>query len=344
MASTKRRSGTSLKDRLFKEYYKFSFFKAVGLLENLHADKRRLGQTLEPDREAVRFSSKPGLAFPASDISSLHSDTDSGAVKMEVAFMGLIGPTGVLPHWYNELVVERIWNKDRGLAGFLDIFHHRLISLFYLAWKKQRFAENYLPGAADRYTRYLLSIAGLGTAGLTEMIGLSKESLAFYSGILSDTVASAISIQAAVEYFSGTRASIDQFIERTLPLDSEDQTQLGKANARLGVNTVCGSQIRECQTKFRVNLGPLDYNAFLRFLPAGDLLKPIFALIRYMAGIEYEFEIRVFLNREDVPPCILGWDTPNSPRLGWSTWLKSSDVSFVDDPHTTFQEPDPLSR
>jgi type VI secretion system protein ImpH len=344
MASAKRQSDTPIKDRLFKEFYKFSFFKAVGLLESLFADKKSLGQTLEPNQEAVRFSSKPGLAFPPSDISKLESGSDGGPVNMEVTFMGLVGPAGVLPHWYNELVIERIWNRDRSLAGFLDIFHHRFISLFYLAWKKHRFPENYLSGAKDRLSSYLLSLVGLGTPGLAGMIGLPKESLAFYGGLLSRSVPSAVAIQATVEYFSGTDVRLDQFIERTLLLSPEDRTQLRTANARLGINTVCGSYIWECQTKFRVNLGPLDYNLFLRLLPTGDMLKPIFALIRYMVGIEYEFEIRLILKRKEVPPCILGRKTAPSPRLGWTIWLKSPEVSLADDEHVTFQEPDPLSQ
>ena len=68
--------------------------------------------------------------------------------------------------------MERVRQKDFSLTSFLDIFHHRLISLFYLAWKKHRFPENYLPGAQDRLSQYLLSLIGLGTPGLAGRLGL----------------------------------------------------------------------------------------------------------------------------------------------------------------------------
>ena len=183
-----------------------------------------------------------------------------------------------------------------------------------------------------------MSLAGLGTPGLIERIGLPAESLAFYSGLLSRSIPSALAIESAVEYFAGTDVNVEQFIERMLPISSEDQTRLGAANSRLGVDTVCGSFIRECTTKFRVNLGPVGYDEFLRFLPTGDLLHPIFALVRCMVGIEYEFEITVFLNRDEVPACILGEETPAAARLGWSTWVKSPDVTHEEDPSITFEE------
>ncbi len=340
MDTKKRQPGTPLKDRLFEEHYNFSFFKAVSLLESFFPVKRPLGQTLEPDQEAVRFSVKPGLAFPGSDISKLEKGQDDGSVNMEVTFMGLIGPAGVLPHWYTEMVVERIWQKDHSLAGFLNIFHHRLISLFYLAWKKYRFEASYLPDARDRLSHCLLSMAGLGTPGLIERIGLPAESLAFYSGLLARSIPSALAIESAVEYFAGTDVNIDQFIERMLPISPEDQTRLGAANSQLGADAVCGSFIRECGTKFRVKLGPVSYEEFLRFLPTGDLLHPIFSLVRCMVGIEYEFDITVFLNRDEVPPCVLGEETTTAPRLGWSTWVKSPAVTHGEDPSITFEEQD----
>jgi len=342
VASQERQSGPPLKDRLFKEFYAFSFFKAAHLLELLFPKKKPLGQTLVPDEEVVRFSVKPGRTFPPSDSSSMQHLDEGGPVSMEVPFMGLIGPSGVLPHWYNELAMERIRQKDFSLTDFLDIFHHRLISLFYLAWRKYRFPENYLSGARDRLSGCLLSLIGLGTAGLSGRMGLPEESLIFYSGLLTRPVPSAVAIEAAVEYFSGVRVEVEQFIDRVISFGLEEQTQLGSANGQLGVDAVIGSSAWESQTKFRVRLGPMGYAPFLRFLPSGNRLGPIFSLVRYMVGIEYEFEIRLFLKREEVPPCVLGTETATPSRLGWTTWLKTPGFTYEDDPYVTFEEPEPL--
>lgn len=339
MAPEKREQGSSLKERLFGEFYGFSFFQAVKLLEMLSSGKKPLGEALSPGEEAVRFSVKPGFAFPPSDIASLTSGDDAGPATMEVTFMGLIGPSGILPDWYNELAVERTWQKDLSLAAFLDIFHHRLLSLFYLAWKKHQLPAHYRPGATDRHSRHLLSFIGLGTHGLADAIGLPEESLIFYSGLLSQQIPAAVAIEATAEYFSGTKAEIHQFIDRIIALDPEDCTRLGLANGTLGANVVCGSHAWENHSKFRICLGPLGYERFVRFLPTGDMLPPIFSLLRYMVGIEFEFEVRVVLHREDVPPCVLGKETPASPRLGWSTWLKTPGIVHEEDPYVTFQGP-----
>ena len=338
MASQKRQSSNPLKDRLFKEFYGFSFFKAVHLLESVFPHKKPLGQTLMPREEVVRFSVKPGFTFPPSDISNLEHADEEGPVDMEVAFMGLIGPSGVLPNCYNELAIERVRQKDFSLTAFLDVFHHRLISLFYLAWKKHRFAVNYVSGAKDRLSKHLLSLTGLGTPGLTGMIGLPEESMTFCSGLLSRPVPSSVAIEATVEYLSGTQVEVEQFVDRVISLSPEDQTQLGLANGQLGIDTVCGRYVWDSQTKFRIHLGPMGYKDFLRFLPSGDMLGPIFSLVRYMVGMEYEFDIRIFLKREEVPPCILGMETPASPQLGWSTWIKTPGLGMQDDPYVTFEE------
>ena len=344
MASQERQSHTSLRDRLFEEFYRFSFFRAVHLLESLLPGRKALGQTLAPFEEAVRFCVKPGSVFPPSDISDLRPAEETGPVAMEIPFMGLIGPSGVLPYWINELAIERVREKDFSLTAFFDIFHHRLIALFYLAWKKHRFPENYLPGAKDRLSRCLLALMGLGTQGLAPRLRLPLESLIFYSGLLSRPAPSAAAIEATVEYFADTTVQVEQFIDRMIPVSPEDQTQLGTANGSLGADAMCGSQAWESQTKFRVNLGPMGYQAFVHFMPSADMLEPIFSLVRYMVGIEYEFEIGVILHREEVPPCVLGLATPTSPRLGWSTWVKTPGVFHQEDPRVIFQEPEHGSR
>jgi type VI secretion system protein ImpH len=246
----------------------------------------------------------------------------------------------VLPQWYTQLILARDREKDNTLADFLDLFHHRLITLFYLAWKKHRFPENYQLGARDRLSRYLLSLSGLGTPGLTEMIGLPEEALTFYSGLLSRPIASAVAIESAVAYFADAPVRVEQFIERIVDLEPSDQTQLGAANATLGDDAICGSQVWESQTKFRIHLGPVGKEKFTRMMPIGDLLVPIFSLVRYMVGIEYEFEIRIYLRKEDVPLCQLGSTGADAPMLGWTTWVSSPGYAYEKDIFFTFQEYD----
>ena len=340
MASEKRQSDTSIEEQLYDRFYEFSFYKAVDLLENFNGDRKKIGKTLEPGKESVRFSVKPGFAFPPSDISEIKKNSTTGQAEMEVAFMGLIGPSGLLPNWYNELAIEREKNKDHALVEFFNLFHHRLISLFYLAWKKQRFPENYQPGAGDRLSRYLLSLAGLGTSGMPGKLGVPRESLTFYSGLLSLPTASAASIETVIEYFSGAKTQVEQFVQRSVPLEKDDWTSLGSAHATLGHDAVCGTEIKECQTKFSVNLGPVGYKKYMRLMPVGDLLFPVFSMVRYMVGIEFEFEIRIFLKKEEVPMCVLGEKGPGAPLLGWTSWTSTKGYDFRKDQYITFQEED----
>ena len=72
---------------------------------------------------------------------------------MRVNFMGLHRPSGVLPLPYSDLVNERLRARDSALRDFFDIFNHRIISLFYLAWEKYRFSIPYERGERDLFSQ-----------------------------------------------------------------------------------------------------------------------------------------------------------------------------------------------
>lgn len=341
MGSEERQSGAPLIERLFKEFYRYSFFKAVSLIENLFPHKKPIGKTLAPDEEAVRFSSKIGFVFPASEISKIEHRDKEMPVDMEVAFMGLIGPSGIMPHCYNEQAVERAYYKDFGITAFYDMFNHRLISLFYLAWKKHKLSATYPSDAKDKISSCFLNLAGLGTPMLTEMLNIPDKSMVYYySGLLSRRSPSTVAIESAVGYFADTPVKVQQFIEQLLPISHEDQTQIGRANSQLGIDTICGNHFYANNSKFRVNMGPMEYNNFQRLLPTGDMFGSAFTLVRYMVGMEYEFDIRLMLKREEVPVCMLGEESPAPPLLGWTTWVKAPGVMHHEDPCVTFGERD----
>ena len=122
MASTNGRPDAPLSDQLFHEPYRFDFFQAVRLLERLARGAGRrapqpVGHDHPPDQEAVRFRAHNSLSFPAAPIQQLQWAGEEGQTtrppEMTVNFMGLTGPSGVLPFHYTRLLIQRLRLKDQ---------------------------------------------------------------------------------------------------------------------------------------------------------------------------------------------------------------------------------------
>ena len=148
MATSGGRTDPPVKALLFEEGYRFRFFQAVRLLGRVYPGRQPVGRDASPTDEAVRFRSRATLEFPASDIQEISPPQDGSPAQMLVNFMGLTGPSGALPQHYTELVLERMRVKDHALRDFLDLFNHRMLSLFYRAWEKYRFLLPYERAAA----------------------------------------------------------------------------------------------------------------------------------------------------------------------------------------------------
>ncbi len=140
-------------NRLQNEPYDFEFFQAVRLLGLISPDIPAVGYAKSPRLETLRFRANLSLSFPPSAIINFEAEekppdeAPSGASIMEVSFMGLYGPSGVLPVHYTEQLIELVragkGSQPNALRAWYDLFNHRLISLFYRSWEKYRFALQY---------------------------------------------------------------------------------------------------------------------------------------------------------------------------------------------------------
>mgnify|MGYP001363736952 CR=1 FL=1 len=321
--------------------HRHRFFPTVHLLERRSQPTPAVGEALSPGAETIRFASGKGFAFPPSDISRMTED-ENGVVHVEVAALGLVGPSGVLPHWYHELLLERDKVQDTAMGAFYDLFHHRLISLFYRAWKRNRLLPQKKADNSDVFSGHLLSFLGLGTNGIREKLPFPEEALLHFSGLASRPAATAGTIARIVQSLFGLAADVEQFVPRVVELEPSDLTILGKGNCGLGVDAVCGGQICDIGSTFRLSLGPMGYREFRGFWE-GDKLARLLSLVRFLAGPEYECEVRLKLQKEEVPPCRLGAATCDAPRLGRSTWLNAPDSALDADPFVTFN-PDDVRR
>lgn len=324
MAAQKRRTRTSVKDNLFEDACGFNFFKAVHLLEGYSQDKQ-IGKLLSPKKDAVRFRVEPGFSFPASDIQALQNGHAHPKPVMTVNFMGLIGPNGVLPQWYNAYAQERNHGNDFSMTDFMDMFHHRLISLFYRAWKKYRLAENYSKEGTDPITKTLSRFVGMGEEeekADSEFAGSAKRRLIYFTGLASRSVPTTFAIETVIANATGVPVNVEQFVERMIPIHDEDKTCLGRANGTLKKNALCGSRFRDVSSFFWVELGPMPWKKYMAFQPRSRNLEMVKKLIAYISGIEYEFKIRLILKGPDIPSMQLGGGKTGEPILGRTVMLK----------------------
>jgi type VI secretion system protein ImpH len=252
-------------------------------------------------------------------------DADS-PVDMTVAFAGLIGPSGVMPTPYTELVIERKRYRDTALLEFLDLFHHRLMSLFYRAWEKYRFPIAFERDGTDRVTEGLLALVGLGTAGVKNRMEVPDVGIVYYAGLIAQRPHSGSAISAILRDYFQVPATAIPFIGMWHPLEPENLTRIGSSNSDLGKNLIAGDQVLVRQSKFRVRLGPLWLEQFTRFLPAGGSLKALAQFTRYLAGPEFDFDVQLVLRAEDVPVCQLSSKAPLPPMLGWTTWVRTREM------------------
>lgn len=302
----------------------FSFFQAVRLLQRLHPDRDRVGHIGQLSSEVVRFGVNPSLAFPAGEIQSLDPSAE-GPWKMSVNFLGLVGHMGVLPHHYTELVLDANHSENAALAAFLDLFHHRLISLFYRAWEEAHFYAVHERSAEDGVTKRLYDLIGLGGDAIRGVLGMNPEALLFHVGLLGPRRRSAVGLEQLLEDFFGVPVAVEQFVGSWNAIDGQnlcalDEDQSGP-QVSLGGGAVVGDELWDPQARARLVIGPLTRAEYQELLPAGRGYPVLKELVRFFSEDEVEYEVRLILSGGDVPGVVLGGDDEST--LGWSAWLRS---------------------
>lgn len=324
MAPDRWPSDRPLAQALFDEGERFDFYQAVKLLERLRPGSVPVGEGVEPGREAVRFQSTVGFAFPAGDVAEVRRPRGPGRpAEMTVHFLGLATHFGPLPAPYTELILERVRRKDTALRDFLDIFNHRLVSLMYRVRRRNRVGLEVAPPDRSPVARQLFALIGLGTPGLQGRLRVRDRALLLYAGLLAQQRRSLAGLECLLGHHFRTPVRGRQFVGRWLALEEDQRTAIGASgrNQRLGQGAVLGSRVWDQQGKFVLHLGPLRLPEFLACLPVGSRFRPLCELTRFYVKREFDFALRLTLHAPEVPALRLGLRYRR--RLGWTSWLKT---------------------
>lgn len=307
---------------LLQEGFRFSFFQAVRLLQHSVPGSAPVGHQGPVEKEVIRFRPVLDLAFAASDVSKISEvKSPEGGVRYEIAttFLSLYGTVSPLPNYFTE---ELLAQDDESLQrDFLDLFHHRAISLLYRAWEKYRYTSRFSPEGNDYFsTRFRML---LGIDRLPRGHRVSSLRILGLSGILTQIPHSAEALRSVLsDYFDGIGVGIQTCVGRWLPIPDDQLNLLARANTRLGKDLCLGERVFDRSCTFRVALGPLSLEEYMAFLPCGDKMPELRELTDLMNGDGLDYEVELQLNVDEVPPLQLCAPTA---RLGWASWLGRRD-------------------
>ena len=301
------------------EPYRYDFFQVLRRIEALFPEKPRIGAALRPVDDPIRLAQEPSLTFAPATLSLFTGPNDKSRYpRMEVRFFGLLGPNGPLPLHLTEYARERqMHNGDRTFARFLDVFHHRFLSLFYRAWAQAQPTVSLDRPRSDRFAAYTGSLVGLGMPSVLKRDAVPDHAKLFYSGLLARHVRNSDGLAALLSGFFRNPVRIEQFVGHWLTLPVQDRTRLGAKAGSLGGGAMVGSRVWDRQHKFRIWIGPLTLAQYESFLPGGSALAKIVAWVRQYVNFELDWDLRLVLLRDEVPQTRLG----QYGRLGWTTWL-----------------------
>jgi type VI secretion system protein ImpH len=322
MASSDRTGPTQLESlaTLQQAPHKFDLFEALRRVECAFPGKARLGQGQRPLHEAVRLGQEPSMAFAPSVLAGWVSATADRPARLVVNGLGLWGPSGPMPLHLTEYARDRSRNAgDPTLARFLDIFHHRALSLFYRAWANSRPTVAFDRPNEDRFAATLGSLCGQGTSPRREDKGAPEIARLFFAGRLAAQPRNAEGLAAMLQGLFGLPATVEPFVGEWLSLSPHDRWHLGRTRA-LGQGTVLGARTWQRQSNFRVAFGPLDKESLQSLLPGGSRLPRVKALINHYAGPALAWDLRL----RPAPQISKPWRLGQEARLGWTTWLGSS--------------------
>lgn len=331
MATNQRSTNTALKKSLPEQVLEsptaFDFDQLVYIIESLRSNADSLGEGHEPAKEAVRIRANPIMHHESGEIGSLETvNTVSNLPEVYTNFLNLIGINGPLPLPYTEMMLERLKAKDKAGIHFLDIFNHRLISLWHRLRKKTypqlykavpcktpigKVAEN-LSGFApleelphtiffDHYWRRSRSIYAL-LHMIQRFFSLTATATAFEGG------------WRVIEKNEGSKVGFKQ----------------GAFNV-LGKTSVLGLRSWEQSAGFSINLPALGWTGVQQFLPfqdasfGGGNAQKLKKLILGLMGSQPTVFVNIKLKSEENS----GIKLNSKFALGWNSWLQGNNPDIA---------------
>lgn len=298
------------------EPWEFDFFQALRRIQCEHPELPRLGHSRRLADDPLRLGQQPEGSFAPSTLAAVRPPEGSAPWRLEQFFFGLGGPNGPLPLHITEYVRDRQRNHgDSTSKQFFDVFHHRLLSLFYRAWAEARPTVSHDRPEDDYWSERLAAFSGRGQPSLRGNGLIDGNATLHFTGHLSAHTRYPDGLKAILQDYFGVPVRIEEYAGQWLQLP--ERTRLGVACTRLGEDFCLGGQVWDRQHCFGICLGPLSLAQYQALLPDGRAFAELAAWVGEYLGEELDWQLTLQLRREEAPALRLD----HGLRLGYTTWL-----------------------
>jgi type VI secretion system protein ImpH len=198
--------------------------------------------------------------------------------------------------------------------------------LFYRAWAESQPTVHLDRLDDDRFSAWLGSTIGSANAAHGAP-HLDEQARLFQAGLLGARSRHPEGLAKLLASHFGVPMRIEQHVEQWLVPDEDDRSRLGFANSRpernrrppsrLSATANVGSKLRDRQFKFRIVVGPLDFDAYQAFLPGTPHWLALRDWVRAYVGLDLRYDVQLVLARAAIAKPCLG----HRVRLGVSTWI-----------------------
>jgi len=282
-----------LRDKLpYTQFYRF-----CQLLEQTQPDEPPLGSHWRVLHDPVRFRPHPGMGFPASEFKRVEMPEHAHLPPtIRTTFMGLYGVESPLPTSYIDDITQRR-DGHEAVSDFLDIFNHRLITQYYRIWRKYSYPATFAPGGADKTSKYLLSLCGLGIEGCANNIATPLSRFLALTSMMRLPTRTSEGIIALVQLLApDTQARVIAHDRCRIPLRNRLKMS-ARQPVSMANSPVMGSHATDVNSQVLLQLKTNNPAEAKGWLPGGPLHTDLLALLHVYLGSRLHVRLQLSVLR-----------------------------------------------
>lgn len=284
----------------------------------------RIGEALDPSREAIDLAHQPSQDFPRTTMASFVRGKRRPMARSQ--HLGLTGPMGALPTHLTEVAIfERRRRGDSPFADFLDLISARALQRFFRAWAEaDRCAQADRP-ADDRFAGYIGAVSGAADLSFIDPAGRPKPDKrgdAFdgwrrlpYAGHLA-SLRSAAAIGDLLAHLLERPVKVIETVGRWRQIPPEARTTIGRAHAGLGGGATLGSRFYAVEFDVAFEISAVSMAGLDDLLPGGHANRLLGEAARTALPKHLDWRARVTIREDAIEPARLG-----RTKLGWTSWV-----------------------